>query len=1276
MKTYSKRILALLLCAIMIISSVAVFSSCSEEPEKGTQEKLESDYVAMTNGFTEAKVVDEKSALDAVATVAEELGISDVEKELKVSDVNKVDEDSYYRMQQYYNGIPVYGKTVVLSADAEGNVTALTANSIRIEDDLDTTPTVTQDVINESIKEYFSTVVGVEDTSELVINDVKKENLYLYETEGDNVLLVYLIPAGFYEFLVDADTGKIVYVIQTILEDQSATCYNSDKTIKFDGYYYDATKLYTAYDSEREITIYNYLGNNSQQVFNFGVKLESQDNLFGNVVGGNTKEKDQEYDEGVTFINNISQIYDYFNIRFSETAYGELIACYNDGYYSGENALGGRTSNFKGYVSFGSVTGVEKLDTMAHEYTHVVTRKNVNWQSIPAWSQQTNESGAINEAYSDIFGEIIESYMNNKEPDWKHGDRIICDPMSNNYPAKVGDRPFESIRSRDGSIKWGMPVGNGYYTDYSHGFSTIISHAAYLMWNGIDGTESQKIDAEVLAALWYRAMLLLQSDATFSQCANAVILSAQQMNSCLLLTDSQVTCVEQAFANVGITAVDNSYSPVLNGSTIYALDATEEKSYDNYHLLIQKVDLSTLKKETVFEIDVKDDKGYTLNLKDGSYIVTVTDNAENGSKNAYEKKINVYSENGSGATLQKVYIHTDFIKAVPVNSFTIPEEMVITLGELNVIEPEIVPEGATDYTIEWSSSDESVATVAPTGEAGIITSLAKGTTTITAKLTSGGKTITKTTNLRVASKGRDTILVLDVSGSMYGTPMEEMKKSAIQFCEDLLKDEYNNRVGLVFYDSSVTTVNLTDDLNQLIYEIEAISDRGMTNMEAGLATADVMMQNQGKPDAIKNIVIMADGLPNDGKTSYSNSMPNGSYYGAYTDISYANAVIDTAKDMMTRYNMYSLGFFHSLYSEEKDFGVALMQQLTNQEEGYHQVDNAEDLQFAFGDISENINVGSKIVINIACPVDVEVSYGGEKLSSAADSYCDSTSFGTLQVLGKDKDIKVVSLDDDKEYEVTLTGTGEGTMDYSVCYFDENEKRSDYRSFESVPITMTTVITSNTNNDEEITLNIDEDGDGEVDTIWTALENSVGEITFQKNPPKLEDSSGNASTLVIVLVIVAIIVIAGCTIGIIVAVSFKGKNKKSEEDIIPIKESVPANPSEDTQTEDDSILNMGVIQITSGPMNGFSVSIRDGETLYLGRDSKFANIVFTEEYTKISRLHCTVTYNAEGNKYYVTDCSRNGTFLISRKRLEKGKRTPLNSNTILILANDSCTILLG
>lgn len=619
---------------------------------------------------------------------------------------------------------------------------------------------------------------------------------------------------------------------------------------------------------------------------------------------------------------------------------------------------------------------------------------------------------------------------------------------------------------------------------------------------------------------------------------------------------------------------------------------------------------------------------------------------------------------------------------LPVKDFSIPDNMTLTLGEIDVIEPEIEPVGASDYSIKWTSSDESVATVTPTGEECIVTSKGKGTAIITGELISNGKTITKSTNVRVASQGRDTVLVLDVSGSMSGTPIDEMKKSAINFCNELLTDEYNNRVGLVLYDDSIDTVDLTNDLDSLINYIESISSGGTTNMQGALAAAGNMLDNQGKDDNIKNVVVMADGLPNEGETSDTGKMSQLTQYSSYpSDVAYANGVINTAENIMSNYNMYSLGFFHDLSGVEKDFAVDLMKFLTNMPDGYHQVDTAENLQFAFGDIQETISDGSKVVINIACPVDVSVTYNGETLSSAQSTYSDTASFGTLQLLGKNKDIKVLSLDPSVVYDVQLSGTGSGTMNYSVNYLDDSNAIIDYRTFESIPITPTTKIDSNTNNSAgEISLNIDENGDGTVDKVYSAAVNSVAELTYgaETQEPevveKVEPEKSDDTWVTVMIAVVVIIALVGIILTVILVSS--SNKKKNQSYNIPVIE-----PKNDTENKS------GKITVISGSMSGKEFDLDTGKGYIIGKDSSKSQIALAYDYSKVSREHCVISYDDQTQLYSVIDMSSNGTYYIDNKtaplnssvskhRLNKSVGVELQSGCILILGDEDCRIVLN
>ena len=103
---------------------------------------------------------------------------------------------------------------------------------------------------------------------------------------------------------------------------------------------------------------------------------------------------------------------------------------------------------------------------------------------------------------------------------------------------------------------------------------------------------------------------------------------------------------------------------------------------------------------------------------------------------------------------------------------------------------------------------------------------------------------------------------------------------------------------------------------------------------------------------------------------------------------------------------------------------------------------------------------------------------------------------------------------------------------------------------------------------------------------------------------------------------------------------------------------------------------GTIKVLAGSMRGAEIPIRDGETLWVGKDAKSCNVVFDPSFTHISRMHCSVTYNAQSDRYIVVDESTNGTYLENGTRLPKHERRPLSPGTTLRLAKDGNCVRLG
>ena len=108
-----------------------------------------------------------------------------------------------------------------------------------------------------------------------------------------------------------------------------------------------------------------------------------------------------------------------------------------------------------------------------------------------------------------------------------------------------------------------------------------------------------------------------------------------------------------------------------------------------------------------------------------SKVATVTDGVVTG-LSAGTTTITVISEDGGIKATCQV---TVTVKVIPVTAITLSStEMTIEVGGKQTLQAEVKPDGATDKSVTWSSSDPSVATVdSATGE---VTAVSEGTATI------------------------------------------------------------------------------------------------------------------------------------------------------------------------------------------------------------------------------------------------------------------------------------------------------------------------------------------------------------------------------------------------------------------------------------------------------------------------------------------------------------------------------------------------------------------
>lgn len=373
----------------------------------------------------------------------------------------------------------------------------------------------------------------------------------------------------------------------------------------------------------------------------------------------------------------------------------------------------------------------------------------------------------------------------------------------------------------------------------------------------------------------------------------------------------------------------------------------------------------------------------------------------------------------------------------------------------------------------------------------------------------------------------DVVLVLDTSGSMSGDPIAATRSAASQFANTVLGADKSCRIGVVTYDSGAyTACGFTKYASTCNPIINDIGTGGGTDIESGLSAASSLLSQSEARNKI--IVLMSDGEPNEGKTGDSL-------------VSYAN---DIKSDGII---IYTIGFFSGISNEQtRNECRSLMGRLASR--GYHFEGNSlSELSSFFNDMALMASDKSVTHIEVACPVDVKVSYNGETLSSAEDSLCTRTSFGTLMFDGNENDpTKIIRLSEDVDFTVEIIGTGKGTMDYTISYVDENGNYTDTRSIKKVPITKEFTAVTTTAKTETTTMKVDADGDGKVDLVY---ENSGKKETNITDAKQFAEKVMKI-TAIVVASILGVIVIIILIVKIVPVIKEKKKQKAERKANMP------------------------------------------------------------------------------------------------------------------------------
>lgn len=633
--------LLVLIVLILLVGGKVIYSLSNEAGDEDYG-KEEPDYKGKDN------ILNIEDAVAYTEKIGNACGYENALSELTEKATTTIDGDTYYRMQQNYQGIPVYGRTVVCVVDEDGNVVSINGNVLDIDQNIDVTPTITGNQVVGFIESYMDN----DDTKVIEIPQPDDSDLCIYSYSTDRKThLAYRLCFGYFEVVVDAQNGEILSYNENV---QMDTGYGVSDEEQKNGFYIEKNEnnLYELKNSILRFSVFNLNGKTHVRTENLvnSKSIESVDPIFGNDAN------EEGYEGAVRYYQNVSII----TKQIAEVCGFKnewLLAFYNDGYDSGKNAYGGtmRENNGKPVeiLCMGSVTGVDDIDVLGHEYGHAISFATVEWQG------DNVETGAINEGISDIFGEIAEAwYTKSDSIDWintldnRNLKRSIKSPNATGHASSVSD----------------SSLLNKYWAGEKYYYSTVISHIGYLMWNGIDGSENKKISINDIAKLWYRAMLMMPSDCDFSTCRQLVEWAALSVDG---LNENQRACISEAFDMVGIQDVELSPEILVDCDQNVRRDSVlnvydvDKKLYSNYVINISG---TIAEHELAYSSDILMDLGhqyehteeinkkgsYHIDLPDGYYTFTITD--KKNPKYKYSFTVSV-SEQG---TEDVIDLYTDF----------------------------------------------------------------------------------------------------------------------------------------------------------------------------------------------------------------------------------------------------------------------------------------------------------------------------------------------------------------------------------------------------------------------------------------------------------------------------------------------------------------------------------------------------------------------------------------------------------------------------------------
>ncbi|MCH8136149.1 MAG: M4 family metallopeptidase, partial [Proteobacteria bacterium] len=454
------------------------------------------------------------------------LGLVDPENELRLHTIQTDDMGhSHLRYQQNYKGIPVFGAELIAQLDDQGSLITINGAYFPTPTKLIVQPTVSKEQAIFSVKSKFRLSTNISDPELIIFSKDGRNPRLAWHFEIDLSAIENRL------IILDAHDGTELFSINQVQTGQ-ASGQGVDlfgQTQVFSSSLWEDAGIFYLVDTTK--TMFDLASvppspSTSGGVIVIGDVANSTDpnpTIF--LVTSNTGPSGPWLPDGVSAAVNLSATYDYFLQRLGRNSLdgdgGNMIGVVRMGQNLSNAFFNGSTQTM--YFGDGEPFA-GALDVVAHEMAHGVIGTSVTGGLL-----YFGQSGALNEGFADIFGEMAEQHFNQASPDWLIGTRLssplrnMMDPGALEF---APGRPYPSKMSE--FIRPDDPVLN-LFTDRDndgvHINSSIINKAFYLLTSGANGISLQ--DAE---KIFYRALTTkLSSLSEFVDMRFAAIQSAEEL---------------------------------------------------------------------------------------------------------------------------------------------------------------------------------------------------------------------------------------------------------------------------------------------------------------------------------------------------------------------------------------------------------------------------------------------------------------------------------------------------------------------------------------------------------------------------------------------------------------------------------------------------------------------------------------------------------------------------------------------------------------------------